>query len=132
MKASVMVKKEVEIKTVLIDIHVRYVGGDDGDIPEDFPLLNGSQWRAIVDIDSGTIDEWPQGEARQMHVKVCDEGKYTLFDDSGEEVATIDGYVPHGVVPGDYGDYVILDIDENGVIKNWPKRPCVDEFFQHD
>jgi hypothetical protein len=131
MKAKVKVWKEIEIRSVCIDINIRYVGGDDGDIPEDFPLLEGNQWRALVDLDNGIIEDLP-GDARSMHVKVCDAGIYTLYDDRAEEVARIAGYVPHGVVPGDYGDYVILDIDENGVITNWPKLPDVSEFFLDD
>ena len=39
-------------------------------------------------------------------------------------------YVPLGVVPGAYDDYVSLCIDENGIIANWPKKPDVSEFFK--
>lgn len=132
MKAKVKVIQEVEISSIFIDIHIRYVGGDDGDIPADFPLLEGNQWLAIVDIDTGKIHDWPQGDARHMHVKVCDAGIYTLYDSDGCELARLSGYVPHGIVPGDYGDYVILDINEYGFITNWPKNPNVEEFFRED
>ena len=83
-------------------------------------------------IDTGVIEGWPCGQKRHMHVKVCDEGLYTLYDAEGHQVARLDGYVPHGVVPGEYGDYVILDIDENGTITNWPKQPDISEFFPND
>jgi hypothetical protein len=43
-----------------------------------------------------------------------------------------DGYVPNDLVPGSYGDYVELSINEEGVITNWPKNPSVDEFFDED
>lgn len=135
MKASIKVKQDVEIKFVVIDIEPRYIGdSEDDDMPSDFPLLNDTktQWRAKVDIDTGVIDGWPQGDARQMFVKVCDAGIYTLLGAAGNELAQLYGYVPHGVVPGQYGDYVSLTIDESGRITNWPKNPDVSEFFAED
>lgn len=133
MKAIQRIKQEVEVKWCVIDIEPRYVGdNEDDDLPTDFPLLNEAktQWRAKVDIDSGQIEGWPKGDAREMHVKVCDAGLYSLLDAEGKELARLDGYVPHGVVPGSYGDYVILSIDESGRITNWPKSPDVSEFFE--
>lgn len=135
MKASIKVKQDVEIKFVVIDIEPRYIGdSEDDDMPSDFPLLNETktQWRAKVDIDTGVIEGWPHGDAREMFVKVCDAGIYTLLDASGNELALLDRYVPHGVVPGEYGDYVSLKIDESGRITNWPKNPDVSEFFSDD
>lgn len=136
MKATVKVQKEVEIKTVLIDIAPRHIGdGDDDDMPTDFPLLNErkSAWVAVVDIDTGVIQGWPAGDARKMHVKVCDAGTYRLFDADDNQVAAIENnYVPNGVVPGSYGDYVELNIDETGRITNWPTRPDVSAFFADD
>ena len=133
MKASVKILKEVDIAIVVIDIEPRYIGdSEDDDMPTDFPLLvDGKTWRASVNIDTGKIEGWPKGEKRSMHVKVCDAGIYTLIDASGIEVAQINGYVPHGVVPGSYGDYVELTIDENGVITNWPKNPDISRFFRN-
>lgn len=135
MKAFVMVEKEVEIKEVIIDISPRYIGdSEDDDMPTDFPLLNDNKnnWVARVNIDTGVIANWPQGDARKMHVKVCDAGAYRLMDANGGQIAAIvNDYVPHGVVPGSYGDYVELTIDEAGRITNWPRRPDVSAFFKH-
>lgn len=136
MKATVKVEKEVEIKTVLIDIAPIHIGdSDDDDMPTDFPLLNDTKdaWIARVDIDTGVIENWPHGDARIMHVKVCDSGTYRLFDADGNEVgAIVNNYVPHGVVPGSYGDYVDLNIDKTGTITNWPNKPDVSEFYSDD
>jgi len=136
MKAMIKIEKEVDIRTVLIDIAPRYIGdGDDCDMPTDFPLLNAQKtaWIAFVDIDTGAIAGWPKGEKRKMFVKVCDAGTYKLLDGEGNVIAErINSYVPNGVVPGSYGDYVELDIDENGVITNWPKRPDISAFFSDD
>jgi hypothetical protein len=99
-------------------------------LPTDFPLLKGKTWKAQVDIDTGRIMGWPAGEEREMFVKVCDAGVYTLLDSDWNTVAVKDGYVPHGVVPGEYGDYVHLKINGEGVITNWPENPDVKEFFE--
>lgn len=134
MKALVKIVKEVEIEKIIIDINIRYVGDsdDDDDVPTDFPLLRGNQWNATVMIDSGQILEWPKGNEYEVYCKVCDAGIYTLIDDSGSVVSIKDGYVPNGIVPGEYGDYVHLVINSDGVITNWPKYPSVDEFFCDD
>lgn len=132
MKATVKIEKEVEIRNVVIDIAPRYIGDSpDDDMPTDFPLLNEQKtaWVASVNIDTGEIAGWPAGDARKMHVKVCDAGIYSLIDIEGNEVAKFAGYVPHGVVPGSYGDYVEIEIDERGVITNCPKNPDISEFF---
>lgn len=135
MKTTIRVEKEVDINKIVIDIAPRYVGdSDDDDMPTDFPGLNETKdnWRAVVGVDTGIIEGWPIGEKRTMHVKVCDDGIYALYDSEGNQVARKNGYVPHGIVPGSYGDYVELDIDENGVITNWPKTPDLSEFFECD
>ena len=132
MKATVKIEKEVDIRTVIINIAPHYIGDTrEDDMPTDFPLLNADKtaWVASVDIDTGAIAGWPQGDKRKMHVKVCDAGIYTLIDSDGNEVAELNGYVPNDVVPGSYGDYVKLDIDENGIITNWPKHPDISTFF---
>ena len=133
MKALVKVFKEVEIERIIIDINIRHVGdSDDDDVPTDFPLLNGSQWKATVMVGSGHILDWPEGQEREMYCKVCDAGLYTLINNAGEVVATRDGYVPNDIVPGEWGDYVHLKIGGDGVITNWPEHPNVDEFFSED
>lgn len=136
MKTTVRIEKEVDIAFVFIDIAPRYIGdGDDDDMPTDFPLLNADKtaWVATVNIDTGEIQGWPAGEKRSMHVKVCDAGTYKLIDREGVEIAArVNSYVPNGVVPGSYGDYVELEINENGIITNWPKHPDVSGFFSDD
>lgn len=135
MKAIVKIKQEIEIKTILIKISPRYIGNsEDDDVPSDFPLLNANKtaWVAKIDIDTGKIHDWPQGEVREMFCKVCDAGIYSLFDEKGCQLAEISGYVPNGIVPGEYGDYVDLKINADGVITNWPKHPDISAFFGDD
>jgi phosphoribosylformylglycinamidine (FGAM) synthase PurS component len=66
-------------------------------------------------------------------MKVRDRGSYTLLDPQMQTIAKIEqDYVPHGVIPGSYGDYIELDIDANGKIRNWPKSFDLHEFFRED
>lgn len=132
MKAIIKVEKEVNIKTIVIDIAPRHIGDSAyDDMPTDFPLLSKDKktWFARVDVNTGIIYDWPQGEVREMYVKVCDQGIYTLLDENDQELCSIEGYVPNGLIPGEYGDYIDLKIDANGVITNWPKHPDLSAFF---
>ena len=127
MKTVIKVEKEVSIKYVKMDIAVRY---DDEDIPYDFPLRNGDMWSAIVDVDKGIIQDWPKGKSGHLYMKVCDEGSYFLLDEDGNTIFSIEGnYVPNELIPGQYGDYVDLHIDENGIIMNWYSKPNFEDFI---
>ena len=126
MKVKIPITKEVDIKYITIEIAVRY---EEEDIPNNAPMRDGDMWKASVDIDTGKINDWPQGQTLDLYMKVCDEGMYRLFDADWNELACIDGYVPNGIVPGSYGDYVDLKIDESGVITNWPTNPKFDNFW---
>jgi hypothetical protein len=126
MKVRVMVPTEVEVKYVSMCLPVKY---DDEDMPEDFPGRNGNSWLATVDIDTGIIDRWPVAVSHDLYMKVTDAGSYQLLDASENPIGDLlEDYVPHGVVPGEYGDYVHLQIVE-GKITNWPKKPDVSAFF---
>lgn len=128
MKAIVKLDAEVEIKWVDIEVEVRY--GDE-DIPYDFPGRTGDTWKAKVDIDTGHIEGYPRGQPFDLHMKVVDAGSYAIRGKDDNLIAEIDGdYVPHGVVPGEYGDYLVLKIDNDGVITNWPKSPNISAFFE--
>lgn len=41
-------------------------------------------------------------------------------------------YVPNSLLPGKYGDYLALDINEDGVITNWKPNISFKEFFPED
>ena len=130
MKTTVTKPIEIEIASVEMTLPVRY---DEEEIPNDFPLRKGNVLQLTVDVDSGQIAGWPIGEPRQMFLTVKDMGTYELFDSGGQSIAKIEqNYVPHGLVPGKYGDVVRLAIDGQGVITNWPRKPDVSEFFDED
>lgn len=130
MKATIKIEKEVEIAMIKIDVAVRY--GEE-DISNDFPLRKGDMWSAIVEVDTGKILDWPIGRKGEMYMKVADQGSYYLLDKEGNTVLSIeDDYVPHGIVPGQYGDYISLVINDQGIITNWPKRPSLADFIKED
>ena len=127
MKTTIKVEKEVDIKTVKMSVAVRY---EEEDMPNDFPFRTGDMWSVEIDIDKGQILEWPEGVEHNLHMKVTDNGSYYLYDIYGDLVASIeDNYVPNGLIPGSYGDYIEMEIDANGIIKNWPKHPSFKDFF---
>lgn len=127
MKIKVKKPVEIEVSWIRIEIPMRY---EDEDVPYDFPLRKENWWRATVDLDTGKIHDWPQGVIGRMQTKVCDEGIYTLVGPDSGVLDVRRDYVPNGVVPGEYGDYVDLQINEDGVITNWPKKPNLEGFFQ--
>lgn len=130
MKFKVKMPVEIEIAYVRISVPVRY---EEEDIPNDFPLRVGDTWSASVDMDTGKIHGWPIGKAGSLEMKVCDEGTYTLYGKDGNLMATREqDYVPHGVVPGEYGDYIKLEINADGIITNWRKAPNIEQFFPAD
>lgn len=130
MKTIIKIEKEVEIKKVKLQVAVRY---DDEDIPYDFPLRNGNMWNATIDIDGGRVLDWPKGEKGNLEMKICDEGSYYLLDEDDNVVLSLEqDYVPNKLLPGEYGDYLKLHIDENGLITNWYSKPSIEDFIDED
>lgn len=133
MKIKVLVKQEVEISVLSVKAGVRYwedatVNGVEDEEGKLIPFRDGDYWCPIIDINSGKILNWPKGTKADIHYKVCDDGTYTLISPEGKEVIEKDGYVPEIMCPKEqgYGDYIIMDIDENGQIQNW--KPFVKDF----
>lgn len=130
MKQILKIEKEFDIRFVKVDVAVRY--GEE-DIPNDFPLRFLDSWTAVIDIDSGVILDWPIGRSGRLNMKVCDEGSYYLMDENKEVILAIESnYVPNGLIPGRHGDYIDLDINENGKITNWKKNISFDDFQNDD
>ena len=130
MKVTIQIKKnvEIEVKTLAIDAGVRY--WEDGD-PEDMPFRHHDRWQPVIDIDAGVVIGWPSGIKASIHYKVCDDGSYYLKDKDGRVVLLIkDNYVPNGLIPGEYGDYIIMTIDGSGKIAEWPEAPSLTDSWR--
>lgn len=131
---KIKVKRLVEIDVSVVTMILPLT--NNVDIPEGFPFLVGDKLELNVNVETGKIANWPESYGKSsIWMKVRDEGIYRLYGHDDDQiglkmVASIEqDYVPHGLVPGEYGDYVDLTIDTNGVITNWPKDPDFSAFF---
>lgn len=110
-----------------IQANVRYwedaaVNGEQDEDGKLIPLRNGDCWCPTIELATGRIIDWPQGTTARVHYKVCDAGCYYLLSPKGKVLASLEGdYVPGMLSPGGegWGDYIIMDIDQYGVIQNW-------------
>lgn len=138
MEATINVEKTVNLKTIHVKAEVRYwedayvngVSDDEGDL---IPCRDGDFWCPEIDIDSGVILNWEKGKTAKVHYKVCDCCGWDIKDEEGNIVASVDDdYVPNTLSPADsgYGDYIIMNIDENGKIDRWYFE--VDDFYDRD
>lgn len=128
MKAKIKVEKEVDLKTLHVEAGVRYwedteVNGEmDTEDGDNIPCKEGGLWRPVIDLETGRIINWEQGKLAEVHYKVCDAGSYYIKDIEGNVVMSIErDYVPSILCPKEagYGDYIIMDIDDKGFIKDW-------------
>lgn len=126
-------RETVNARYLAVEAEVRYwedatVNGVQDTDGELIPFRKGDCWSPVIDIDAGMIEDWPEGTAARVHYKVCDAGAYTLLDADQCQIQSINGYVPAILSPGGsgYGDYIIMDIREDGTIANW--RVILDAF----
>lgn len=144
MKITINKPTDFEAKFLKVDAGVRY--WDDGYINdvEDCDSINGSpkmpcaefvgeqyrilrgrkwRWRPLIDIEAGQIVNWTKGTTANVHYKVCDDFQCEILDADKNVITSYEGYVPKVMCPKDngYGDYIIMDIDENGFIQGWRK-----------
>jgi len=122
---KVTVKKPVELDIRFVHI---VVPNDHDDIPAGTPGLSGRMWSVMVDIETGQIQDWPNdAKPVDFYVKVTDRGSYSFLDENHKLLMDlIQYYAPNEIVPGEYGDYIDIEINEKGVITNW--SPNVSEF----
>lgn len=126
MKVTIPTTREVNVKYITLELPVRY---EEEDLARDAPMRDGDMWNISIDIDTGIILQWPKDNPLDLYMKVVDEGVYRLFDADWQELTSIAGYVPHGIVPGQYGDYVSFQIDCNGLVTNWPNSLSFIDFW---
>lgn len=95
-------------------------------VGEQHRVLHGEnwRWRPLIDIETGQIVNWEQGTTPHIHYKVCDDFQCDILDTDQDVITSYSGYVPDIMCPADKGsgDYIIMDIDENGVIQKWRKE----------
>lgn len=128
MKVKIKVEKEVELKTLIVHAKPRYWtdsivnGEDDTENGDNIPCKVGNSWKPIIDIDKGIITNWKNGTTASINYKVCDCCGWDLLDENGNIIFfQEEDYVPSTLSPEDrgYGDYITMNVDENGKINNW-------------
>lgn len=130
MKVEVLKPVEIEVHTV--KINVKLYDDASENIPN-FLLNKHGEFEIEIEVDTGKVVNWSGVESIRIFDKVCDCGTYTLFDKNGSRVVeVINDYVPNNLIPGSYGDYIDLQINMDGVVTNWPKKPDVSYFFKQD
>ncbi len=127
MEFTIKSEKVIEVKTLQVKADVRYwedaaVNGVEDEDGKLIPCRKGNLWCPTIDFETGQILNWNKGVKADIHFKICDQGSYYLKDGNGETVLALEeDYVPEAMSPGGngYGDYIIMNVDENGFIKDW-------------
>ena len=137
MKITVNEKVEKVILFLQVKAGVRYyedatINGKEDEDGTLTPCKDGDYWCPLINIETGVIENWEIGKTADVHFKVCDDGEYSLLNPFKEVVIKKDGYVPDCLAINDrgYGDYIIMKIDENGLIEDW--KPNIDDFLDED
>lgn len=100
-------------------------GIEDTEDGDNIPCKNGENWCPVINIDTGVIENWEKGKIANIHYKVVDRCSFGILDDKGEVIFKQENdYVPLILCPKEngYGDYIIMDISEGGVIQDWNKH----------
>jgi hypothetical protein len=126
MQITIKEEKTLNVSFLQVSAGVRYwedatVNGKedtDGDL---IPCRNGDYWEPRIDVNTGKILNWTAGTTADIHYKICDDGKYSLIGENQQIIKIKEGYVPDIMCPGGegYGDYIIMKVDENGIIAGW-------------
>jgi hypothetical protein len=91
----------------------------------------------IIDMVEGKILGWDNTQEAKIHYKIVDEGKYYLIEYIAQYMYVIrkEYYscyvVDELLVINDkgYGDYMIMEVDKDGYIKNYPSYDMLIDFL---
>ena len=118
----------MEIQKVKVKAKIQYwedteVNGiDDTENGDNIPCKLGELWCPVINVATGVIENWEIGKTAKIHYKVTNGCGWELLDENGTVVQSQDdGYVPDTLCPAErgYGDYIIMNINENGQIDKW-------------
>lgn len=134
MKVTILTEKEYDLKYLWVSAEVRYwedakINGVEDTEGTLTPCRKGNAWEPWIELETGVIKDWPHGTTADIHFKVCDAGIYTLVDQEGRDVLTVEDYVPKCLCPEEagYGDYIIMVVEGNGHIRGW--KPWIDDLI---
>jgi hypothetical protein len=117
-------------KYLKVEAGVRYwddaiINGEQDEEGKNVPFKDDDTWVPVIDLDGGSVVDWPEGVEADFHFKVCDSGTYHLLDDKKEVIASrFDNYVPDGLCHGSdgWGDYIIFNVGPDGKIDKYRKN----------
>ena len=125
------------------DCHID--GYDTEEDGSNIPFAKDGYWDFVLDLDNGCILGWedevkakcPGSQSMNTYFKACDMVWRTLLDANMQPLhEEYNFYVPKILDFDDkdgrygFGDYIGLEIKNNGTIKGWPKNNL--EFFIND
>lgn len=125
----------MEIQKVKVKAQIQYWedteinGIDDTENGDNIPCKQGELWCPVINVATGIIENWEIGKTAKVHYKVSDGCGWELLDENDSVIQSQDdGYVPKTLCPAErgYGDYIIMNINENGLIDKW--RFDIDDF----
>lgn len=130
---KVTINKPIDYEAVKMEVFasVRYWedseinGIEDTEDGDNIPCKNGENWCPVINIDTGVIENWEKGKTANIHYKVVDRCSFGILDNKGEIIfKQEDDYVPSILCPKEdgFGDYIIMDISEDGIIQDWNKH----------
>lgn len=83
----------------------------------------------VIDIDEGKVVGWPEGNVASFGYKSVDENIFILEDEHGNTIfRTPEGDTEYVIGPkfmNDYGDYFVLQVEEDGSIVDWDQDQMV-------
>lgn len=76
-----------------------------------------------IDLDDGTILNWPEGITANFNYKSCDQNFFRLLDKNGSVIhqSKDSEYMIGPKFMNDYGDYFVPNVDEDGNIEDYDK-----------
>lgn len=96
-------------------------------------LQKEKAFKMIIDLETGHILNWEQGYAMKIYWKIVDQGVYEYCDSNMNIIEKLDtDYCPNflAIEEDGYGDYIIINIDENGNIQNWHSESYMQDELQ--
>jgi len=108
-------------------------GAEDKD--KNISCIKDDIWNPIIDLETGIITNWKSGDTASVHYKSADCNSFYLLDENKNIITEeLEGYVIDTMCPADngFGDYVIMNIDKDGLIDNFINLIEADQFVKLD